>query len=108
MKYLAIAALVALGACSPPATATGYPAGADLTFQQSCQASARRAAGQSAEQSAIVGYCSCVWGRIVAEIPYSEFQAYEQMSPGERPSSATQQKFVEYAASCAPQTPPNP
>ena len=106
MKYLAIIGLLALSACGQvPAS---YPPGAELAFQQSCQASARSSAGAGVEQSVLVGYCTCVWGRIQAEIPYSEFQAYEQMSPGERPSSATQQKFVEFAASCTPSMPPQP
>ena len=108
MRTLAIVVLLSLAACGQTSAPTTYPPAAELAFQRSCQASARRAAGPGVEQAALVGYCTCVWGRIQTEIPYSEFEAYERMSPGERPSSATQQKFVEFAASCAPNQQPKP
>ncbi|WP_395644646.1 hypothetical protein [Terricaulis sp.] len=108
MKHFAIASLLVLAACGQASAPATYPPAAELAFQRSCQASARRAAGPNVEQAALTGYCSCVWGRIRAEIPYAEFEAYERMSPGERPASATQQKFVEFAAACAPQQQPKP
>jgi hypothetical protein len=104
LKYLAVTLVLALSACGQ--APRGYPAGSELAFKQSCQATARQTAAAAGQpnMSGITEYCDCVWARVSTDIPYAEFAAYERMTPSERASSQTQQKFVEFARACQPRT----
>lgn len=75
MRYLLATALtLALAACGQPSNA--YPETYETNFVQACQMNGSTSA-----------HCLCVWGKVEAEIPVSEFVAADAalQAGGEHP-----------------------
>lgn len=79
--------LATLSACGIPSA--GYPPQYELNFIRACEA-----------QNPPTGVCQCTWDKIEAQIPRSEFDAFERMSASQRPSSPTQQRLTTFALEC--------
>ena len=83
----ALLLFISLAACGN--AATGYPPQYELNFIRSCEA-----------QNPPAGVCQCTWDKIEAQIPRSEFDAFERMPAAQRSSSPIQQRLQSFALEC--------
>lgn len=85
--------LVALAACGPQAE-PGYTPEYSFGFTQSCAA-----------QSGSRELCTCIWEKIEANVPRSEFDALERLSPADRATHPMSRQIEGYAIECAANLP---
>jgi len=91
MRLFVLAALLALASCGQPQSA-GYPPEIELNFRNACEA-----------QSPPDGVCSCVWQRIVAEVPPEDFIALERLPMTERLEHPLTEQINNFALACTPE-----
>jgi len=85
---LAAFAVLMLAACGQTDPAV-YPPQVEMNFRNACQA-----------QSPPSGLCNCVWQRIQAEIPASDFVALERLPINERATHPLSEQIAGYAVAC--------
>lgn len=96
MRLLFLAACaVVLSACGQQTAPETLPPEFELNYMQAC-----RAAGQT------VAHCSCIWDKIEADVPASEFVAFEGLPAAERAAHPLVQQLERYALECADQLQP--
>lgn len=83
----ALALVAALAGCGAPAA--GYPPQYELNFVRACEA-----------QNPPAGVCQCTWDKVEAQIPRSEFDAFERMPGAQRSSSPIQRQLQSFALEC--------
>lgn len=88
MRIAILAVVVALGACGKADGA--YPPAYELNFTRACEA-----------QGAPADLCACAWGKIEAEIPRRDFEAWERLPVAERAAHPLQRQIAGYALACA-------
>lgn len=99
LKYLPalslIAALLVLAACGPQPSTFEYTPDYAYGFTQSCAAQG----GASRE------LCTCIWGKIEANVPRADFDALERLSAAERSAHPLSRQIEGYALECAASLP---
>lgn len=53
------------------------------------------------QPGATAAICNCYWDRIEAELPRSDFDAYERMTPAQRDASPLKARLAGYGHACA-------
>jgi hypothetical protein len=88
MRFALVIVALALSACGQRQEA--YPPGVEMNFRRACEA-----------RSTTPGLCDCVWEKIKAEVPPSDFLALEQLPGPEREAHALTAQINQYAYACA-------
>lgn len=87
MRVLAVFALLALAACSRPATT--YAPGVEMNFMRACE-----------PRSTISGLCACVWDKIETEVTPADFTALERLPGPQREAHPLKRQIDGYAMAC--------
>lgn len=90
-RFAILLAAFALAACGQPQQ-EAYPSFYEYNFMQACRPT-----------EPLPGLCQCVWGRVVAEVPRADFEAFERLPEAERASNPLTQQIQSFAMQCAPE-----
>lgn len=93
MRSLLAFAILALAACGPQAE-PAYTPEYSFGFTQSCTA-----------QSGSRELCTCIWGKIEANVPRADFDALERTPAAERSAHPLSRQIEGYAVECAANLP---
>jgi len=90
LRLIAGATALALAGCTPPApTPAGYPPQYEVSFMRGCEG-----------QNPAPGVCACIWDRIEAEVPPSDFAALDRMPGPQREAHPLMDQINGYALAC--------
>jgi len=94
MRALFALAALALAACGEQPSTTTYTPDYAFGFTQSCTTS-----------SGSRELCTCIWGKIEANVPRADFDALERATPAERANHPLSRQIEGYAVECAANLP---